>query len=157
MQIHLDVSGFYDWVPIPPGVTVTDDDKARGLVKEMHVGGWSMKVERKLDTQHAMGIPEYAVCDRLVGLALKGEDACREDVVAELAKHSMKQHVAKRHMKSLVVHDEGPQADVMKAALRNRGVDGSRADAILAGYAEGLSGDALAKYLSVILKIQGAK
>lgn len=154
MRVHLDVSGFYDWVPVPEGIEVTPADVRAGLAKEMADGMWRMRVERNRDSTHAMGIPEAAVCDRLAALEANGEDSSRQDVVADLSKHSLKQHLKKRHMRTLTIEDDGPSEAAMALALASRGVTGPAADDALARYMAGKQGDALAAHLRTLLGIE---
>jgi len=138
MVITFDVSGFYDWEPADqhPGVKITEADVKQLRAKKLADDRWAIRVEKTLDTHHDTCIPEVQICSYLVGRTAAGDELSRQDAVLHLLKTSAKHHVAKRHVKSVSVHDSGPVADLLRQMLADRGITGADADAAVDRYCE---------------------
>jgi hypothetical protein len=138
MLITFKVSGFYDWEDVDkhPGTQVTDADVKALKAKQLINGGWSIKVEKTLDTHHDVNIPEISVCAHVAAQASVGKELTREDAVCHFLRESNKHHIARRHVKSVEVSDEGPNKELMQSALTRFGVTGAVADAAMDRYME---------------------
>ncbi len=137
MHISYEVSGFYDWEPAEKhGVTVTEDDVLKMRAKPVMNGGFHIRVEKKLDTQHGHNLPERAICQHIAQQAAAGKEMTREEAVCDLARDSNKHHIARRHVKAIAVHDDGPDEELMKACLDAAGVTGAAREEALRGYLE---------------------
>ncbi len=61
MRIIIDTTHYYEWVPVPEGVEVTDKDIADKVVKRGHHDEWLMRITLPADggtTHHDIAIPE---------------------------------------------------------------------------------------------------
>src|SRR5262245_28308358 len=106
MRVTLDVSGYYDWEPCPPGTEITDSDVRMLRAKQLSDGKWYMRIERAGETHHDVGLHEEQVCRRMAALESLGRGAPRHEVVGDLLRESLKHHLRASHVKSVVVHDD---------------------------------------------------
>lgn len=138
MVISWDVTGFFDWEDAEKlGVTVTEADVKAKLAKPMMNGKYGVKVEKTLDTHHDMAMHELAICRMVAERAAAGIRTTREAAVCErIREQTMKEHIARRHIKAVTVHDAGPDKELMRWALAACGVDGKAADNAMADYDE---------------------
>lgn len=157
MHIQIDVCGFYEWAPVPPGTVVTTEDIKKLRVKQMADDAWHMRVDMKRDTHHDMVIHELSICQTLAVHAVLGMDTSREDAVMLEAKQSLKHHLARRHMHALTVYDTGPNEDLFRMCLATEGVVDERQQEAVDRYMEGLKGDELAAYLNTLLRTKPRK
>jgi hypothetical protein len=138
MRVTFGVSGFYDWEPADkhPGVQITEAD-VRGLrAKQLVNGGWHVRVEKELETHHEVGIPELQVCAHLAGQVLAGKDVTREEVICYLLRESNKHHIARRHVTSMTIHDDGPDPELMAQVMSRAGLEGVPAERAMRDYVE---------------------
>lgn len=155
MRIHAELSGYFDWVPCPPGTKITDEDVNALRVKQMTDSTWHMKVEMPDATTHDCGVPEAAICQRLAALEKIGKPSSRDEVVVELLRSSFKHHFSPKHLQNIIVLDDGPDQEAYAAALAAAGVEG---DAVIADAMERYLEDMpLQDYLNVVFKAKGQK
>lgn len=132
MRIHCDISGYYDWVPVPDGVKVTEEDEKALRVKLMADGKWHMKVTRKVgeiapDKRHFdAGIPETMIAEQVAIRYTLGKDETREEFVAMHLKHLLPHHLHRSHLVKIEVHDDGPALEMFRAELEKAGVTEAR-------------------------------
>ena len=139
MRISFDVCGFYDWEHADkhPGVEIKPSDVKALRAKQLHDGKWAIRVEKQLDTHHDVMIPELSVCLFMTQQAAHaGKELTREDAVCHFLRESNKHHITRKHVKGVSVHDDGPNADLMKAVLASEGIDGAVADGVMERYLE---------------------
>ena len=139
MRITFDVSGFYDWEPADkhPGVQVTEADARAMRAKKLANGGWHIRVERTLDTHHDVSIPELSLCMYVAQqAAYAGKDLTREEAACYFLRSSNAHHIARRHVRGVVVHDDGPNKALMEAVLAQLQLDPKVAEGALARYLE---------------------
>ena len=154
MLVHASVCAYFDWAPCPPGTQITQADVDALRVKQMTDGSWHMKVSVEADTHNDCRIPELAVCDRVAALAKLGRTMSREAVVAEFLTETYRHHVDTKHILEIVVHDDGPDAAMLDAALAQYEVDGLPAQGARENYADAAD---LASYLNVVFKTKASK
>lgn len=152
MRINIDVSGYYDWVPVPPGTKVTEDDVAALRAKKMTDDAWHMRVTMNTSTHHDVGIHEESICQRMAALEKLGRGESREQVVAGMLQSSLRHHLSPSHMTKINVHDDGPIEETFRSALIAAGVEDS-ADAIV----RYLEASDLEGYLNTVFKTASTK
>lgn len=132
MRITIDINGYYDWVPCPPGTEITEQDISSLRVKKMVDEKWAMKVtvpSPSDDQQHTMGLYEETIVQQLAAREASGREISREECVADLIRRSVHHHLHPSHLVKIHVVDDGPNEDLFKAALTAVGVK-DQADAI---------------------------
>jgi hypothetical protein len=156
MRISVDVNGYYDWQPAPPGTQITEDDVKALRVKDMLNGGWHVRVPVKCETlsHHDVSIHEEQVCRRIAALEKTGKTASRESVVVEELQSSFRHHLHRNHMEKINVHDDGPSEELMRAALAEFEVPPERWDEVLTHYLDDADFES---YLNVVFKTKAAK
>lgn len=156
MRIVVDVNGFYDWAPAPPGTQITQEDVSALRAKQMSDDKWHMRVPIKLEegktTNHDVGIHEESICKRMAALEKLGRTESREQVVAEMLTSSFRHHLAPSHMIKINVHDDGPNKDMFCEALTEVGIT-DQADP-LARYMDQAD---LEAYLNMFFKTKSVK
>ncbi len=158
MRISVDINGYYDWVPAPPGTEVTKHDVAALRAKMMTDDKWHIRVPmdcKDKPSHHDMGIHEEMVCGRLAALEKLGRSESREQVIAYMMQSSFTHHLSPKHMIKINIHDDGPNAEMMKEAMANVGLEGSEADAVLEKYMD--TSTDMESYLNVVFKTAAAK
>lgn len=108
MRISIDVSGHYDWVPLPADASEpTEADVKALLVKPHHAGGWLMKVKVDRDTHTDISIPESQIADLMEHHERQGAPKRRSAVVAWLLEEKvMPHHAHVDHFVKVHVQDE---------------------------------------------------
>jgi hypothetical protein len=137
MRISFSIRAYYDWFEAPKGTEITEEDVTAGLAKEMSDGKWYLRVEKQAEPHqhHDVGLHEAAIADRMAGLVACGKPASRGKVALELLSHSTQHHLEDEHITGVEVHDDGPDPELYRAALVERGVAEARLDKLVAGYA----------------------
>lgn len=140
MIITWDVCGFYDWEDARKlGVTVTEDDVKYGRAKPLMSGSYGVKIVKEMDTHHQQCIPELVLCMMIAQRAAAGKLTTRDEAVGErIREQTFREHIAKKHVKSVHVHDDGPDEALMKWALAQVPKTPQRIpdDVVLEGYLE---------------------
>lgn len=154
MNVHVDVTGFYDWAPCPPGTEITEDDVRTLRVKQMSDGSWQMRVEITTDTHHDVRIPEPAIVDRMLSLELLGRTQSRDATVAEILTSSFRHHIPVKCITEITVTDDGPDEALYLAELARLEVPEAKAAAALASYMDESDIEA---YLNVVFKAKKFK
>lgn len=138
MQIHVEQSTFYDWVPLPAGKVPTPADINHQRVRQMADGGWRMRVSREANTHTACGLHEFAICQEMIREEHDGDSPSRAWAATVLFKLQMRGHGAVQGFRSLAVQDDGPQPGIMKerleVAVKDGLIDQLQADALFANY-----------------------
>lgn len=116
MQVTFKVRGFYDWEEADkhPGVQITKADVKGLRAKQLMNDKWAIRVERAADTHHDVNIPEMQVIHYMVHQALVGAEPTREDAVCHLLRASNRHHIARKHIVSVEVTDDGPSVELLK-------------------------------------------
>jgi hypothetical protein len=159
MRITVDISGYYDWVPVPPGTQITHGDVESLRVKKMTDESWHMKIAMKCDTEtpqhHDVGVHEEAICKRMAALEKLGRPETREQVASFELQGSFRHHLSPSHMLKINVHDDGPNEEMYKRALEEAGVTDPKAVAdAMERYLETVD---MEEYLNVVFKTAHAK
>ena len=127
MRIVVDINGYYDWEPAPPGTKITQADVDAQRVKQMHDEKWHLKVHLKCDAQtpqhHDVGIHEEALCQRMAALEVAGKPQGRLQTVIDSLNASFTHHLHPSHIVKIKVHDDGPDEAVYRAELAKVGLD----------------------------------
>lgn len=119
MIVTWDVCGFIDWEDAKKlGVTVTEDDVKYGRAKPLMNGSYGVKVVKTADTHHQQAIPELVLCMMIAQRAAAGKLTTREEAIGErIREQTFREHLQKKHVRSVHVHDDGPNEALMKWAL----------------------------------------
>jgi hypothetical protein len=155
MRVHVELSHFYDRVPVPPDVKVTDADLASGRVIVGRDGGRLMKITREafIKPKHEcfVALSERDIVNKIVHAYLPppqgtGTKIDRKEAVARiLAEHVMPDQAHPKHMLGFTVEDDGPDEKLFRAEVEpltkiasdrtgDPIVDPADFDALLAGY-----------------------
>lgn len=154
MLVHCDVSGFYDWVPVPEDVEITDEDKASGAVKLMQDDEWYARVAFDKETHHDANIPEEAICRRLAALEFLGKRSSREEAVVEILRSSFEYHLDLEHLVKISVTDSGADPALYEKVLIEYGVPEERRAAAHYRYEDGVN---VERYLNVVFKTEASR
>lgn len=152
MRISVDVCGYYDWVPVPPGTEITEEDVSSLRVKKMTDEKWHMRVTMQKETHHDVGLHEDAICQRMAALEKMGRGESREQVIAEMLKLSFRHHLAPSHLIKINVDEDGPNEAAFRAALTEAGV--LEQEEAMAHYLDGTN---LETYLNMVFKTKSTK
>lgn len=122
MRIVVQVSGYYDWEPIPADVKVTKADIDSQRVRPAAGGWYTMRVPKTKDTATEIHIPEKQLIAKMVYAYCEngkcGTILTRAEAVAQfLATHVAPQHFHRKWVKSFEVHDDGPDENLFKEHL----------------------------------------
>jgi hypothetical protein len=157
MRVHVELSHYFDQVPVPSDVEVTQKDLDSGRVKVSRSGGHMMRVTREahIAPKHeaAIVIGEGDIINKLVAISLppprgRSQKVPRKEAVASLiAEHVMQDICAPKHIRAFTVEDDGPDEKLFRAMVEpltqaedERGGTGAMIvppedfDALLAGY-----------------------
>jgi len=121
MRIHMPVSSYYEWKPVPPDVDVSPEDIASGRVKPAmdRPGAWNMRVTVQADTHVDVMISEEQIIKRIVDQAMpqQGYRALtrRQAVEHEVAVIHMPVNAHHESVKNVEVHDDGPDEAMFRA------------------------------------------
>lgn len=155
MRIHASVTGYYDWAPVPPGTDIHEDDLTALRVKQMSDDKWHMRIQVDRETDHAVGIPEEAICRRLAALEKLGRRPSREDAIVETLRKTWDHHFDLEHLVEIDVQDDGPDADIYAEQLAAAGVtDPDKIAAAQKRYADTTD---LETYLNVVFKTKSTR
>lgn len=120
MHVVIHVNGYYDWEPVPDGVTVTEADISSLRVKPAHNGGYLMRVSKKADTHTEITLDEGHVISRIwlirheQGLVLNRAQGLSTFVSV----HHMPHHAHRSWVKSVEIeHDTGPNEALFRSKL----------------------------------------
>lgn len=119
MKIVVDVSGYYEWEPVPPDVKVTDADVRARTVKPMQGGGYLMRVPRDQATQVEAHVGEDRVWAMIEQVYIRsGRIITRKEAAATfLNDYVMPQHAHRRHVRSFTVEDDHDDAERQAAMV----------------------------------------
>lgn len=167
MRIVIDVNGYYDWVPAPPGTVITQEDIDAKLVKKMsnenEENRYHMRVPMQARPQvpgqpphhHDMGITEWAICSRMAALVKVGKPETRVQVVGDMVKWQNAHHLAPEHIIKINVHDDGPDEAVFRAALAEHGItDGRAVPGVIGSYMRATD---IEKYLNTVFDTEASR
>lgn len=103
MHVIVHHSKYYDWEPVPAGVTVTDADKAAHRVKPSgSTGGWLMRVTKEAvgGTHTVITIPELQIIQLIIGDAMRdrGWHTRTQAVAQYVARMVMPNHAHRNHI-----------------------------------------------------------
>lgn len=112
----------YDWLPVPEGTTVTEEDLKAHRVRPAAAGGFLMKVPVNLATSTEIHVSEatiigkilHAYCDHArCGTVLTRHEALQR----VLREHVLPGHAHPRWLTKFEVHDDGPDEALFRAML----------------------------------------
>lgn len=161
MRITVEINGYYEWEPCPPGTQITKADVEALRVKKMADDKWHMRVPMKCDhnklKQHFdIGPQEPQICHRMAALEKLGRFPSREGVVQEMVVSSLGHHIAPGQIDNVIVHDDGPNEELMKLTMLELAVPEDQQQALLDNYMDG-SEQGVEDYLNVVLKTKKGK
>lgn len=154
MRITIEVSGFYDWAPVPPGTAITEEDVKDLKVKKMADGSWNMKISEERETEHYVGMHEQSICAYMAAKEKNGVEISREEAIAFFLREATKLQLAPSHMKKIFVDDGAPNEEIYRQALTNAGVSEPVFSAALERY---LDDSGLEEYLNQAFKTKSFK
>jgi hypothetical protein len=119
MRVNVNVSRYYDWVPVPPDVTVTEADVKAGRVRPAaNKTGFLMRVTKTGDTHTTCSLSEGTIIALIIHEAMPQQGnqqiSRKEAVGLLLARNIMPHHAHRSFMTSFEAHDDFCQP---KAAL----------------------------------------
>lgn len=154
MLVHVEVTGYYDWAPCPPGTQITEADLHALRVKQMSDESWQMRVELLADTHHDVRIPEMAITDRMASLEFLGRPQSREATVAEILTFNFRHHLHTKNIVEITIDDAAPNAELYASDLERLGVPADKREAAMTNYMEDAD---TASYLNVVFKAKKFK
>lgn len=158
MRISVDVSGYYDWAPCPPGTEISQADVSALRVKKMSDDKWHMRVivacPDDAPNHHDVGIHEETICQRMASLEKIGRRESREQVIAGILQTSFKHHLSPTHMLKINVMDDGPNEELLRSELAKLEV--TDAEDLVADYVDSPVEDT-ENYLNVFFKTKSTK
>lgn len=120
MIITCDLNGYYDWEPLPEGVTPTERDKKALRVKPDASGRWLMRVERKGETHVKFAIPEFELIRTMLYDELKGGGGSRTAAVLQSLKGHLPHNAHRKHFVRVAeVVDDGPDPELYRKFLES--------------------------------------
>lgn len=108
MRIVIHVKKFFDWLPVPADVKVTEQDIKKRLVKPNLGGGFLMRVEKDQATYTEIGVSEADLIAEMIVAKLKRKVSLnRAQVVAEiLSSRVMPDEAKPKWMTKIEVQDD---------------------------------------------------
>lgn len=108
MRIVIDVSKFYDWLPVPEDTEVTHKDINSRRVKPALGGGWLMRVEVNQATYTEVGIGEDAIITEMIVSKMRDRVTLTRAAAAAsiLAKKIMPDEARPAWMTKIQIHDD---------------------------------------------------
>jgi len=129
MRVIVHVNKFYDWVPVPADVTVTQADITSEKVKPASGGGWLMKVTQNQPTHTHVQLPEGEIIAKIIHDKCRpegGRTLTRQQAVAfYLSENVMPHHAHRSFITSFEVEDDGPDEALMRSMLARHTVSGT--------------------------------
>ncbi len=127
MQIVVHVSGFYNWLPVPTGVEVTEADKLAKRVKPDASGGWLMRVPQKNDSHTDIRLPESQLIAQIVSSHVRDHETLTRAQAAShyVLRHVLPHHAHKAWAKRAEVHDSGPDEALLRSVIAEHVVAGN--------------------------------
>jgi hypothetical protein len=150
MRVTVHLNKFYDWVPVPDDVKVTDADIKAEKVKPSGGGGYLMRVPKVGDTHTTVTMPEEQVIAKIIHDKTRpegGRTLTRKQAVAfYLSEHVMPQQAHRTWITKVEVHDpDGPDEAMMRAMLAphvaSGNIDAADVEAHVAAYKETATSD----------------
>ena len=145
MHLTIALRGFYDWIPVPEGVEISEDDQKSGRIKADVAGKWLMRVPCKAETHMDVGIHEATVISQVAMRAKVGRPISRLAFVGEhLRNDVIPQHAHRSHLGQVEVQDDGPNVPAFKAEMDRIGFTSeAQRDEAMADYDEAIDPQAL--------------
>ncbi len=125
MRVAVLLQKFYDWIPVPPNVVVTDAEVAAGKVMPgREPGQYRMKVVREPPggTTREIHITEAALIEKIIEEKSDhrrgGHTLDRQQAMARLVEeHGLRGEAEAEWITGFVVHDDGPSEELLRAKL----------------------------------------
>lgn len=122
MRVIVNVSKYYDWVPVPPDVKVTEADVKAGRVRPAaNSTGYLMRVTKTGDTHTMCSVAESTIIALIIHEAMPqqgNQQISRKEAVGLLmARNIMPYHAHRSFMKSFEVDDDGPDEKLFRASI----------------------------------------
>jgi hypothetical protein len=121
MRVTVNVDKYYDWVPVPADVTVTDADIKASRVRPAANGGYLMRVTKTADTHTTCSIDEDTIIALIIHEAMPQQGSMqlsrKEAIGLLLARNIMPHHAHRSFMKSFEVDDDGPDEAAFKVKV----------------------------------------
>lgn len=123
MRIVVKVSGFFEWIPVPPNVPITAQDIAAGKARPSANGtGHVMRVKIDKETETEIIVPEHLIIAQII-YAYTDKGKCghiltRHEAAAEWVARTSAIEFPRKAIKSFEIHDDGPSEELMREKLK---------------------------------------
>lgn len=122
MRIIAHHEKFYDWLPVPEGTVVTDEDLKTHRARPAAAGGFLMKVPVSQETHTEMLVSEEMLIQKIISVYCDhsrcGTILTRHEALQRiLREHVLPGHAHPRWLTKFEVHDDGPNEAHFRAAL----------------------------------------
>lgn len=158
MRIHFDINGLYEWVPAPPGTTITKEDVDALRAKRSVGEEWLIRVVEKVDPasgrQHGMNIHETQVAERYAALLKIGKPETRTQVIEFEVRSSVRHHMHRSHIVKIHVDGDEPNEEIVRAALKSLAIPAEDVEAAVTDY---MDKSDLETYLNLAFKTPASK
>jgi hypothetical protein len=163
MRIVVHLNKFYDWVPVPDDVKVTDGDIKSEKVKPSGSGGYLMKVVKEGVTHTTVTMPEEQVIAKIIHDKTRpegGRTLTRKQAIAfYLSENIMPHHAHRTWITGVEVHDsDGHDESMLRAKLAEHvaagNIEAGEVDAHVAAYTESATADDHVAHLHSHFKVK---